>query len=155
MNAIPKYPSVALFAIRAMLAVVFIFHGAQKLFGAFDGPGIQGMAAYNETLGIPLPTLSAYMAGATEFLGGIVLLLGTGTRVAAIPMVFTMLVASFVAHSGFDIQKGGMEYSLTLAVVLAGLAIGGPGEWTVARLFEKRTNDHILTDSSVYDLERS
>jgi len=137
MNAFPKSTNAALFVIRTMLAVVFIFHGAQKLFGVFDGPGIAGMAGFNESLGIPLPTLSAYMAGSAEFFGGIVLLLGTGTRVAAIPMIFTMLVASFMANSGFDIQKGGMEYSLTLAAILLALAIGGPGEWTIAKMFVK------------------
>ena len=137
MNAFPKSTDAALFVIRTMLAVVFIFHGAQKLFGVFDGPGIAGMAGFNESLGIPLPTLSAYMAGSAEFFGGIVLLLGTGTRVAAIPMIFTMLVASFMANSGFDIQKGGMEYSLTLAAILLALAIGGPGEWTIAKMFVK------------------
>jgi len=135
MNVFPKSTNAALFVIRTMLAVVFIFHGAQKLFGVFDGPGIAGMAGFNESLGIPLPTLSAYMAGSAEFFGGIVLLLGTGTRVAAIPMIFTMLVASFMANSGFDIQKGGMEYSLTLAAILLALAIGGPGEWTIAKMF--------------------
>ncbi len=137
MNVFPKSTNAALFVIRTMLAVVFIFHGAQKLFGVFDGPGIAGMAGFNESLGIPLPTLSAYMAGSAEFFGGIVLLLGTGTRVAAIPMIFTMLVASFMANSGFDIQKGGMEYSLTLAAILLALAIGGPGEWTIAKMFVK------------------
>ena len=137
MNVFPKSTNAALFVIRTMLAVVFIFHGAQKLFGVFDGPGIAGMAGFNESLGIPLPTLSAYMAGSAEFFGGIVLLLGTGTRVAAIPMIFTMLVASFMANSGFDIQKGGMEYSLTLAAILLALAIGGPGEWTIAKVFVK------------------
>ncbi len=148
MSLIAKQPNLALFVIRTMLAVVFIFHGAQKLFGAFDGPGIDGMAGFNESLGIPMPVISAYMAGATEFFGGFVLLIGTGARLAAIPMVFTMLVASFVAHSGFDIQKGGMEYSLTLAVILAAIAIGGPGEWTIAKWFESFSTSRSQVDGA-------
>ena len=141
MSALPKYPNAAWFAIRLILAVVFTFHGSQKLFGAFGGPGIEGFAAYNESLGIPFPLLGSYMAAATEFFGGIVLLLGVGARFAAVPMVFTMLVASFVAHSGFDIQQGGMEYSLTLAVVLVAIALHGPGEWTVSRLLKRTVAD--------------
>ena len=148
MNIVPKQPNLALFAVRAMLALVFVFHGAQKLFGAFDGPGIDGMAGYNESLGIPMPVLSAYLAGATEFFGGIVLLIGTGARIAAIPMMFTMLVASFVAHSGFDIQKGGMEYSLTLAVILAAIAIGGSGEWTIAKWFAQSSTSHTRVEGA-------
>lgn len=148
MNRIPKQPNLALFLVRTMLAGVFIFHGAQKLFGAFDGPGIDGMAAFNESLGIPMPVISAYMAGATEFFGGFILLIGTGARLAAIPMVFTMLVASFVAHSGFDIQKGGMEYSLTLAVFLAAIAIGGPGEWTIAKGYETFSTSRSEVDGA-------
>jgi putative oxidoreductase len=139
MDSLPKYSNAAWFAIRLMLAVVFVFHGSQKLFGAFGGPGMDGFVAYNESLGIPFPVLGSYLAAATEFFGGIVLLLGTGARFAAIPMVFTMLVASFVAHSGFDIQQGGMEYSLTLAVVLSAVVLNGPGEWTVTRIV-KRSN---------------
>ena len=80
----------ALFLIRMVLAAVFIFHGSQKLFGWFGGYGIAGTAGFMETIGIPFPTLSALLAGVTEFAGGIILLLGTGTRIAAIPMAFTI-----------------------------------------------------------------
>ena len=126
----------ALFMIRTVLAAVFVFHGSQELFGWFGGYGIEGTAGFMQTIGIPFPTLSALLAGATEFVGGIILLVGTGTRIAAIPMAFTMLVAIATVHrGGFSAQSGGMEYPLTLGVVLVALALTGPGHFTAAGLF--------------------
>jgi putative oxidoreductase len=126
----------ALLLIRTVLAAVFMFHGSQKLFGWFGGYGIAGTAGFMESIGIPFPTFSTILAGVTELGGGIVLLLGTGTRIAAIPMAFTMLVAIATVHrSGFNAQSGGMEYPLTLGVVLVALALMGPGHFTANRLF--------------------
>ncbi len=125
---------VALLLVRAILAAVFILHGGQKLFGWFGGHGIAGTSGYLASLGIPLPTLGAAAAGATEFFGGLFLLVGTGTRLAALPMAATMFVAAFTAHSGFDILKGGMEYPLTLAIVLVALSLLGPGRLTLGLL---------------------
>jgi putative oxidoreductase len=120
---------------RIMLAVVFLYHGAQKLFGLFGGAGLEGFAGYLDGMGIPVPQLAAFLAALAEFGGGIVLLAGIGFRFGLPPLVFTMLVASFGAHGGkFGIQNGGMEYALTLAVMVAGLILTGPGSWTLARL---------------------
>lgn len=125
----------ALFLIRLVLAAVFFYHGGQKLFGWFGGYGLNGTAGWMASIGIPFPSLSAFLAGFTEFAGALVLLVGTGTRLAAIPMAFTMLVAILTAHrSTFGAQAGGMEYALTLGVVLVALALTGPGGFTVARL---------------------
>ena len=121
--------------LRAVLAAVFIYHGGQKLFGIFGGYGIAGTAGWMASVGIPFPTVSTVLAGGTEFFGGLVLLLGTGARIAAIPMAFTMLVAILTAHRGaFDARAGGMEYPLTLGVVLVALALVGPGRLTVGKL---------------------
>lgn len=94
-----------------------------------------------ESIGIPFGTLSAFMAGSTEFFGGILLLAGLFVPYVTIPMVITMLVASFVAHGGgFNAQTGGMEYSLTLAVSLFSLGLLGAGDWTLERFFKKPAN---------------
>lgn len=131
---------VALLLIRSVLAVVFIFHGSQKLFGWFGGPGLSGTAGFMESLGIPLPMLSATLAGSAEFFGGIALLLGVGARLAAVPMAFTMLVAIVTVHrSAFATAAGGMEFPLTLGVVLVALALTGPGRLTIARLIPQRS----------------
>jgi putative oxidoreductase len=136
----------ALFLIRTVLAAVFVFHGSQKLFGWFGGYGIAATAGFMETIGIPFPTLSALLAGVTEFGGGIILLAGTGTRIAVIPMAFTMLVAIATVHrGGFNAQSGGMEYPLTLGVVLVALALIGPGHLTVGGLFTGLRNPDIVS----------
>lgn len=120
-----------LFLIRFMVAVVFMFHGAQKLFGVFGGGGVSGTAEAFAGMGIPMATVSAVLAGAAEFFGGLAFLTGCFQRWAAVPLTFTMLVASFTAHSGFSMQTGGMEYPLTLAFVSAGLGLTGAGAWSV------------------------
>ncbi len=128
------YPGAGLAVVRLMVGVVFIFHGAQKLFGWFGGGGIAGTAGFFETLGLPMPTVSAYAAGGAEFFGGLALLAGVAWRPAAAALVVTMLVASFSAHSGFSGQTGGMEYPLTLAMVTLGIGLAGPGAWTLPAL---------------------
>jgi putative oxidoreductase len=131
---------VALLLIRVMLGVVFVFHGSQKLFGWFGGGGLSGMAGFLEQLQVPAPYVSAILAGAAEFFGGLALLLGIGVRIAVIPMVFTMLVAVYTVHWGvFSNQNQGMEYPLTLAVVLLALGLLGPGRLKIpARIGTRR-----------------
>jgi putative oxidoreductase len=130
-----KSVSFGLLLIRVMVGVVFIFHGSQKLFGAWGGPGLDGFAGFLETMGVPYPHTSAVLAGLAEFLGGISLVTGAFLRLLAIPLMFTMVVAILTAGSGkgFDAQKGGIEYPLTLLVVVAALAIMGSGEYALMR----------------------
>ncbi len=133
-------PSLGLFAIRAMLAIVFLFHGSQKLFGAFGGYGLDGTAQWMGSIGIPLPWLSALLASLAETLGGLALLTGVLFRPMLIPLFFTMLVAAMTGHAGkgFSVQNGGMEYPLTLAVVVLGLIFTGPGKLAVTGSQEAR-----------------
>ena len=129
-----------LLILRLALGVVFIYHGGQKLFGLFGGHGLDGTAQWMGSIGIPLPYLSALAAGSAEFFGGAALVLGLWPRIAAVPMVFTMLVAIDTAHCGkIDARSGGMEYPLTLAAALAAVVLIGGGRWTVAALL-RRTN---------------
>ena len=131
--------STGLLLIRLMIGIVFIYHGGQKLFGIFGGYGIEGTAGFFAQLGIPFPTLSVYLAGGAEFFGGILLILGLLVRPTSLILAVTMLVASFSAHSGFGIQTGGMEYSLTLAVVSIALVLIGAGDFALDRyVFRKK-----------------
>jgi putative oxidoreductase len=127
---------IGLLILRITLAVVFVYHGGQKLFGLFGGFGLSGTAQWMASIGIPLPYVSAIAAGSAEFFGGLALLLGLWTRIAAIPMVFTMIVAIVSAHwSKFDARSGGMEYPLTLVAALAALALIGGGRLSITSLF--------------------
>ncbi len=136
-RSFPTYPDAGLFLARAILGVVFVFHGAQKLFGWFGGYGIEGTAGFFAQIGIPFPTLSVWLAGGTELVGGLLLLAGVLTLPAGALLAVTMFVASFTAHSGFSAQNGGMEYPLTLGILALALALTGPGSWTLARLTER------------------
>ena len=121
-----------LLLIRLMVGVVFVFHGSQKLFGAFGGPGLEGFAGFLTQLQVPMPMVSAVLAAVAEFGGGLALIAGLGTRFAAVPLVITMLVAAFKVHgSAFSAQAGGLEYALTLAVVSAGLGLTGAGAFSL------------------------
>ncbi|MCI0364635.1 MAG: DoxX family protein [Phycisphaerales bacterium] len=119
-----------LLLMRLMLAVVFLFHGSQKLFGIFGGDGIMKFAENLSNLGIPLPTIAAWAAALAEFGAGVFLLVGNGMRIAVIPAIFVMLVAVIRVHPDSFSGPKGTEYPLTLAVMLAGLALIGPGRFT-------------------------
>ena len=125
-----RHPDLGLLLLRAMLGVVFAFHGCQKLFGWFGGYGLTATAGWMEGIGIPLPTLSALLAGLSELGGGLVLLSGLGFTLALPPLVFTMAIAVLVGHAGkgFSNQAGGFEYPLTLLVAVAALWLTGPGK---------------------------
>ncbi len=124
-----------LLLIRVMLGVVFLYHGGQKMFGLFGGPGLEGFAGFLGQMNMPLPQVSAFLAAGAEFVGGLALLSGLFMRWAMIPVVITMLVASFKVHgSAFGLQQGGMEYALTLGITAAGLGLTGPGAWTLLAL---------------------
>lgn len=122
-------PSLGLLLIRLMLAVVFLYHGSQKLFGVFGGHGLEGMAQVNTKLGIPLPWFSGLLAALAEFGGGLALATGLFLRPMMVPLAFTMFVAVFVAHAADPFAK--KEYPLTLALVAIGLFFTGPGRYAL------------------------
>ena len=130
-----RLSDVGLLLIRGIVGLVFVFHGSQKLFGAFGGPGLSGFAGMLAKMGLPQPQFQAVLAASAEFFGGLALVIGLGTRVAVVPLVVTMMVAIFLVHGqAFDASKGGMEYPLTLALVLVGLGLTGPGALALGRL---------------------
>ena len=135
-SASNRYPATldfGLLLIRIVIGVVFFFHGAQKLFGWFGGPGLEGTEAGFAKGGIPYPMVSAVLAGGAEFVGGLALILGVFMRILILPTIFTMGVAVFHAHwdKGFSAGQGGYEYPLTLGVVMLGLVFTGAGRYAL------------------------
>src|SRR5713226_4935747 len=126
--------------LRLVLGIVFFAHGAQKLLGWYGGPGFSGsMSLFTGYLHIPAPL--AFLAIAAEFFGGLGLILGFLTRIAAFGIAVNMLVAIAKVHIAFGFfmnwsgaQKGeGIEYHLlTLAVALF-LMIKGAGAASIDR----------------------
>lgn len=132
-------PDLGLLLSRLMLGAVGVFHGAQKLFGAFGGGGLEGFSGFLRSLDVPLPSLSALLAALAEFLGGILIALGLFTRVSALAFGFTMLVAIVLVHPGaFSAANNGMEFPLTLLVLSLTLFLAGPGRFTVARFVTRK-----------------
>ncbi len=121
--------------VRIIVGVVFLMHGWQKLF-VF---GLDGMTGAMTKMGLPAPGLSAVLVSFTEFLGGLLLLLGLFTRVAALPVAFAMFVAVTMVHlpAGF-FAPAGLEYPLTLLVVLVALVLMGPGELALDNILAAR-----------------
>lgn len=135
--------SVGLLVLRLGLGWIFIFHGAQKLFGVFGGPGMTPFAAGLSTMmpGFLPPMAWAYMAALGEFFGGVGVLLGLLTRAAALPLLVVMWVAIAHVHGkgGFNTQ-GGYEYNVALIAMAATLLVSGPGLLSLdAYLFRPRS----------------
>ncbi len=122
---------VALLVLRLVLGGVFVAHGAQKLFGSFGGPGIEGTTGFHEQLGIEPARPMAVLAGLTEFLGGILVVAGFLTPLAALALIGVMAVAVLTVNlkNGFFAANGGYEYNLVLAAVALALVLAGGGAY--------------------------
>jgi putative oxidoreductase len=124
---------VGLLVLRVVLGVIFAAHGAQKLFGAFGGPGLKGTAGFHEQLGIKPPFAMAVLAGLAEFVGGILVAVGFLTPLAAVALIVTMAVAVFTVHikNGFFSMNGGYEFNLALAAMALTLLLTGAGAYSL------------------------
>ena len=132
--------STATAILRMALGLVFFAHGAQKLLGWFGGFGFAGtMGYFTGTMHIPVPL--AFLAIAAEFFGGLGLILGFLTRIAAFGIAVNMLVAIATVHGAFGFfmnwsgtQKGeGFEYHLLVLAITAFLMMRGAGAFSVDR----------------------
>lgn len=126
----PFMTDLGLLVLRLVVGFTFFFHGTQKLFGWFDGPGLDKAAEQFGSFGLPVPSLSVVLAALAETLGGLALISGLFARWLAIALAFTMLVAAFVVHGhAFSLQNTGMEYTLVLASCATLIALAGPGRF--------------------------
>jgi putative oxidoreductase len=133
MNRSTLWTDRGLLLLRIGLGIVFVMHGWQKLF-VFGHAGVTGALA---SLGIPFAPVNAVLITAVELGGGIALLAGAATRVAAAFVGFAMLVAVATAHlaHGF-FAPAGIEYPLTLMLANLALVMTGAGRYSLdARLF--------------------
>src|SRR5260370_39082550 len=132
--------SIATTILRLVLGVVFFAHGDQKMLGWFGGFGFSStMGFFTGTMHIPAPL--AFLDIAAEFFGGIGLIVGFLTRIAAFGIGVVMLVAVMTVHHAFGFfmnwtgtQKGeGFEYHLLVLGMVAFLMIRGAGAVSVGR----------------------
>ncbi len=102
---------------------------------------MDNVAAWFGTLGIPMPTLNAYMAATTELLGVILLTLGLMTRLISVPLIVVMIVAIFTVHigNGFSAGDNGFEIPLYYMLFLIIFLAHGAGKISVDHfLFDRR-----------------
>lgn len=132
------YASLSDFAwlvLRVTVGGSLIPHGMQKLFMAFNGPGVEKFAAGLAGQGFPAPTLMAWLVALTEFVGGTLLAIGLLTRPAALAVFIFMMVAVFAAHmpNGFFWTNKGFEYPLMWGIAALFFLIRGGGAYSVDR----------------------
>ena len=110
-------------------------HGAQKLFDAFGGYGLEGTAGWLESMGLKPGKTWALMAGGGEFGSGILTALGLGGPLGPIAMFGPMVTAWATVHSGKPIwvTSGGGELPLINLAVATTLAFTGPGRYSLDR----------------------
>ena len=122
--------------LRIVVGLVFLMHGAQKLF--VFGPG--GTADIMGKLGLPLPFVCATIVIVVELLGGLAILLGMFARLAGALLAFEMVVAILVArvHGGFFAPYG-YEFELTLLGACLTFALNGPGRMSLEETWQRST----------------
>jgi putative oxidoreductase len=119
--------------LRIVTGVIFFLHGWQKLFEMGHG----GVTGFFTSLNVPLPAVAAAIVIAVELLGGLALILGFLTRLAALPLAIDMLVALVLVHlkNGFFIGNTvGYEFVLLLAAASASLFFLGSGAFALDNL---------------------
>jgi putative oxidoreductase len=121
--------SLGLLVLRVVLGLTVAAHGAQKVFGWFEGPRIQGFAAGLEKMGIRPSWHFAVLAGLSELVGGLLVAVGLLFPIAPLIVIGTLAVAIWTVHysKGFFNSKGGYEFPFSLAGGMLALSITGPG----------------------------
>ena len=124
----PLNPRLGQMILRVVLGVIFVAHGALKLFG-----GVGGTVAFFGQLGIPIPFLAAWLVTLLEFVGGMFLIVGLFVVPTAILLSVHMLLGIILVHAGngffvlgADVPNG-MEFNLLLIAGLLSLLLGGSG----------------------------
>jgi putative oxidoreductase len=126
--------------VRLAIGIVFMVHGAQKLFAWFGGYGLEGTAGWMTSIGIEPGLLMATLAGSAEFFGGLALVVGLLVRPAGLVLAVTMLVAIFTVHfeNGLFMSNNGYEYALALFVASLGLVLRGAGSLSLDAVLQSK-----------------
>ena len=137
---------------RIVLGVVFFAHGAQMALGWFGGPGLQStVRVFREQLRIPAPL--AVLAVAAEFLGGLGLVVGLLSRLAALSIAVVMIVALLAVHWKFGFfmnwygekEGHGIEYHLLVLALALAVIIRGAGPLSLYEVLYH----HALTQEGI------
>jgi len=142
-NAITQLPStragLGLSVVRILVGLIFMAHGAQKLFGLFGGYGLEGTGQWMESIGLAPGYLMALLSGSAEFFGGLALVIGLLARPSALALSVTLVVAIFSVHigNGLFMSNNGYEFALALLAGTVAVLIEGAGRFSVDRLIAR------------------
>lgn len=124
-----KHRHIGLLVLRIGIGLMFMVHGAPKLFGGVEKWGQLGVAM--ASLGIKFtPVLWGFMAAISEFFGGICLILGIVFRPACILLTITMLVAA-LSHLSRGDGLSGASHAIELGIVFLSLILIGAGKYSL------------------------
>lgn len=120
-------PEIGLLILRVVLGVVFVAHGAPKLIG-----GVEETAVMLGAIGVPVPTVAAWLVALLETLGGVGLLMGLLVTPVSLLLAVHLLLGIILVHAknGFYVVwqgQGGVEFNLVLIAGLLALVLSGPG----------------------------
>jgi putative oxidoreductase len=119
------------------LVLAYGFWGPAKM----KWNNIDGIVEWFEGMGMPFPTLNAYLATGTEMAGVFLLTLGLFTRLISIPLMIVMLVAIFSVHyaNGFEAANNGFEIPLYYLLMLFTITINGGGKLSLDNIIKNAT----------------
>ena len=122
--------------VRLVQGSLMAGHGAQKLFGSFGGPGLEGTSGFMEMLGMRPGRPWAYLAGLSEFGGGVLTALGIFNPLGPLGIIGAMAMATRKAHWGKPIwvTEGGAELPLLNIAVSTALMIREPDKYSLDRV---------------------
>ena len=123
--------------LRVAAGAFLIPHGAQKLFGAFGGYGLEATGEFFQTqLGFANGYIAALGVGSVEVFGGLLLALGLFTRLAAGSIAVMLAVAAITVHlgNGFFWNEGGWEYPVLWTIIALMFVVRGGGQYSLDRL---------------------
>lgn len=125
--------SLGMLVLRVIVGALFVGHGAQKLFGAFGGSGLDATAEFFEKTGLRPGRLHAWAAGCAEFGGGALLALGLLVPIAAAALigVMTAAIISVHARNGIWATERGYEYNLVIVAAVFAVTAVGSGSWSL------------------------
>ncbi len=138
----PLPTDIALIAARIALAWIFIYYGAGKLFGSFNGPGLHRTALYfSNTAHLHPGGFFAVLGGVIELGAGVALALGLASRLAGIAlfgdMVMAMITVTWATGINSQTAPPGYQLNIALGVLALVVAIFGSGRFSLDALLEQ------------------
>jgi len=131
--------------LRLIAGIIFVAHGAQKLFAWFGGYGLDGTGQWMESIGLSPGYLMALMSGSAEFFGGLFLIIGFLTRPTSLVLAMTMIVAVLSVHinNGLFMSNNGYEFGLSLIAITLALFIQGGGKYSIDSKVYRTLNQNV------------